>query len=78
MEVAIGIQFAFREMRVETDEAADKVRELVDRAFADGQKVLWLTDKKGKQVAVPMEKLAYVEIGSDPGEKRVGFSLPVD
>lgn len=78
MEVAIGIQFSFRELRVDTDDPPETVRDLVDNAFESGRKVLWLTDKKGKQIAVPMDKLAYVELGTDPGEKRVGFAIPVE
>jgi len=35
--------------------------------------VLWLTDRKGRQVGVPVAKVAYVEIGSPHDERRIGF-----
>jgi hypothetical protein len=34
--------------------------------------VLALTDERGRQVVVPSNKLAYVEIG-EPESRRVGF-----
>ncbi|MBV9664879.1 MAG: DUF3107 family protein, partial [Actinobacteria bacterium] len=34
----------------------------------------WLTDKRGRTVAVPTAKVAYIEIGSPTDERRVGFS----
>ena len=34
--------------------------------------VLTLTDERGRQVVVPSDKLAYVEIG-EPESRRVGF-----
>jgi hypothetical protein len=36
--------------------------------------MLWLTDRKGRRVGVPSAKLAYVEIGAEASERRVGFS----
>ena len=35
--------------------------------------VLWLTDKKGRDIAVPAAKIAYVEIGTGDDGKRIGF-----
>lgn len=74
MEIAIGIQHANREIRVDVTEQADHVRSLVDKAFSGEPKLLWLTDTKGNLVAVPVEKLAYVEIMAGKEEKRVGFA----
>jgi hypothetical protein len=34
---------------------------------------LWITDKKGKDIAIPSAKIAYVEIGSTDAERRIGF-----
>lgn len=74
MEVAIGVQFAPRELRVDTEEDPDAIRAKVEEAFEKGHKLLWLTDKKGKQIAIPVDKLAFVEVESSASEKRVGFS----
>ena len=38
--------------------------------------VLWLTDKKGRRVAVPAAKVAYVEVGAPSSDRRVGFGAP--
>ena len=42
--------------------------------MAGKSRVLWLTDAKGRRVGVPTEKLAYVEVGEEHPDKRVGFS----
>ena len=36
----------------------------VDAALSGDASVLWLTDRRGRRVGVPAEKIAYVEIGS--------------
>ena len=64
MEVKIGIQYAPRELVVETDESAESVEKLLaDAVAADG--VLALSDTKGRRVIVPASKVAYLEIGSN-------------
>jgi len=35
--------------------------------------VLWITDKRGKDVAIPAAKIAYIELGSADGDRRIGF-----
>lgn len=63
MEVKIGIQYAPRELVVETDESAESVEKmLADAVGSDG--VLALSDTKGRRVIVPASKIAYLEIGS--------------
>jgi hypothetical protein len=44
----------------------------VRAALADGGGLLVLVDEKGRQLLVPSDKLAYVEIG-EANERRVGF-----
>ena len=36
--------------------------------------VLWLTDTNGRRVGIPTEKLAYIEVGEEHPDRRVGFS----
>lgn len=64
MEIKIGVQYAARELVVETEESLESVEKLVSDAVADGG-VLTLRDRKGKHVIVPAAKIAYVEIGSN-------------
>ena len=72
MEVRIGVQHATRELVIESAESADVILEAVTAAVAGGSAVLALTDERGRQVLVPADKLAYVEIG-EPESRRVGF-----
>jgi len=45
-----------------------------DGAGASGAvDVLWLTDKRGKKVGVPAAKIAYIEVGTNDGDRRIGF-----
>jgi hypothetical protein len=35
--------------------------------------VLWLTDRKGRQVGVAVDKLAWIELGTGSDKGRIGF-----
>jgi len=76
VEVLIGVQLSTREIKVDvSDDQADALRKQVDDLFADGKPgVLWITDKDGRMVGIPSDKLAYVEIGADKASRAVGFS----
>jgi len=64
VEVKIGIQYAPRELVVETNETAESVEKLLaDAVASDG--VLALSDTKGRRVIVPASKVAYLEIGTN-------------
>lgn len=71
MEVKIGVKGAARELSLESDQTPEDVTAAVRAALADGG-VLVLADAKGKQVLVPVDKLAYIEIG-ESADRRVGF-----
>lgn len=74
MEVRIGVTQTPRELEVELPDDADpaKVKADVEAAIGAGG-VLWLTDRKGRQVGVQVEKLAYVDIGTNADKGRIGF-----
>ena len=72
MEVKIGVQNANRELVLDSTESTDAVEKAVTAALAGDEKLLVLTDSKGRKVLVPTDKLAYVEIGS-PSSGQVGF-----
>jgi len=76
MDVRIGVNYTPKEIEVELGDDADRdqLRKDIEGALANGEGVLWLTDKRGRTVAVPSAKVAYVEIGSPTDERRVGFS----
>ncbi len=74
MEIRIGVVNVTREIHIEVeDDAAKKIAQAVEGASAGKEKVLWIADKNGRRVAVPADKLAYVDIGPS-GERRVGFA----
>lgn len=75
MDVRIGVTYTAKELEVELSEGADpaQVKADVEAALSSGG-VLWLTDKKGRQVGVPAEKVAYVDLGSAAGDRRIGFA----
>jgi hypothetical protein len=73
VEVKIGVQYAARELSIESDDTIENVEAQVAAAFADGEGgVLTLVDHKGRKVLVNASKITYVEIGS-PTPTQVGF-----
>jgi len=75
MEVRIGVVYTARELVVETDESPDAVAQAVEAAVGGKSSVLWLTDSKGRRVGVPTDKIAFVEVASDAGDRQVGFGM---
>jgi Protein of unknown function (DUF3107) len=75
MEVKIGVVYTPHEMVIETDDDVDTIASAIDGAFGNGDSLLWLTDTKGRRVGVPTDKIAYVEVGSDVGDRHVGFGV---
>ena len=74
MDVRIGVVYTARELTLETDDTADVVSEAIESAFSNGDALLWLTDTKGRKVGVPTDKIAYVEVVTDTGARKVGFA----
>ena len=75
MDVRIGVTQTPREISLELaddqDRAALKAR--IEAALPGAVDVLWLTDKKGRDVGVSAAKIAYIELGAAEGERRIGF-----
>ena len=78
MDVRIGITQNPKELEVEMadDTDRDKVVAEIEKLLKQGDGVLWLTDKKGRRVGVPVAKVAYVEVGEPVSDRRVGFGAP--
>ena len=76
MEVRIGVTYTPKEIEVELadDTNRDQLITAIEDAVSAEGRMLWLTDRKGRRVGVPSSKLAYVEIGAEASERRVGFS----
>ena len=73
MEVKIGVQFAPRELVVESAQTPAEVEKQVIEALASDTGALTLMDEKGRRVIVPVAKLAYVEI-AEASARPVGFT----
>jgi len=75
VDVRIGVTYTAKELEVEMPDGteADAVKAQVEKALADGG-VLWLTDRKGRSVGVPAEKVAYVDLGAQASDRRIGFA----
>ena len=73
MEVKIGVQFAPRELVLESAQSPEDVEQVVIAALDSQTKILILEDEKGRRVLVPVEKLAYVEI-AEQLSRTVGFT----
>ncbi|MQA25411.1 MAG: DUF3107 family protein [Micromonosporaceae bacterium] len=73
MEVKIGVQFAPRELTLESTLTPAEVEKTVTKALSSEDGVLSLEDEKGRRVLVPVGKLAYVEI-AEQGARAVGFT----
>ena len=73
MEIRIGVVYTARELTVETDDSVDGVTATIESAVSAGDGILWLTDTKGRRIGVPVDKIAYVEVTSDAGGRKVGF-----
>jgi hypothetical protein len=75
VDVRIGVTQAPRELGIELDDATDRqeLKAKVDAALTGAVDTLWLTDKRGREIAVASAKIAYVEVGTPDGERRIGF-----
>ncbi|HYV58551.1 MAG TPA: DUF3107 domain-containing protein [Acidimicrobiia bacterium] len=73
MEVRIGVVHTPKELTLELDGDVDDAFKTIEKAIKGGDTMVWLTDAKGRRVGVALDKLAYVEVDSEEGSKRVGF-----
>ncbi|MDG4828362.1 DUF3107 domain-containing protein [Solwaraspora sp. WMMD1047] len=71
MEVKIGVQYAPRELVLESSQTPAEIEQIVTDAIA-GDGTLSLTDERGRRVIVPVSKVAYVEI-AEASPRAVGF-----
>lgn len=74
MDVRIGVTQAPRELTLEVLESdRDEIVSSVEAALSGAIDVLWITDKRGRRLAVPSAKIAYIELGAVDGDRRIGF-----
>jgi hypothetical protein len=75
MDLRIGVTQSPRELSIDLadDTDRDELKAKIEAALTGAVDVLWLTDKKDRQIAVAAAKIAYVEVGSAEGERKIGF-----
>jgi len=76
VDIRIGVTQAPREISLELDDdeaARKKLKSAVEDALAGKSTTLWVVDKRGRDIAIPSAKIAYVEIGSSNADRRIGF-----
>jgi hypothetical protein len=74
VDVRIGVTYSPKELDIELADDADpaKVKADIEAALGKGE-IVWVPDRRGRQVGVPADKIAYVEIGSPDSDRRIGF-----
>jgi hypothetical protein len=72
VEVKIGVQYAARELVLESTLTPEEVEQAVSDAIRSELGVLSLQDDQGRLIVVAVNKLAYIEIAESEG-LRVGF-----
>jgi hypothetical protein len=78
VDIRIGVIHTPREIEVEVadDSNRDKLMDDIDATLSRPDSVLWLTDRRGRRVGVPVARVAYVEVGAASEDRRVGFGAP--
>ena len=76
MDVRIGVTNTMREIDLDVDDSIerDQLKDHIEKALSSDEGVLWIADKKGREVAIPSAKVAYVEIGSPADGRTIGFT----
>jgi len=74
VEVRIVVSNVGREVALDmADDELEATKTKVEAALSGAVDVLWLSDKKGRQVGVSSAKIAFIEIGSTDKDRRMGF-----
>lgn len=75
VDVRIGVTQAPREINLELADDADRddLKARIEAALGGATDTLWITDRRGNDVAVPSAKIAYVELGSAESTRKIGF-----
>jgi hypothetical protein len=75
VDVRIGLSNTVREVELELGDDADpeSVKASISAAVSEGSGLVWLEDRKGRQVGLVAEKIAYVDLGPASDKGRIGF-----
>lgn len=75
MDIRIGVTHAPREITVEMGDDTDReeLKAQVAEALGDDGAVLWLVDRRGRDIGIPSSKVAYIDIGASNDDRKIGF-----
>ena len=71
MDIKVGIQHVSREVVLDSNQTAKDVEQAFSNAL-ETDTLLRLTDTHGRQVLIPANKIAYIDLGEE-NARRVGF-----
>ena len=71
MKARIGIADTGREIEVEVV-SRDEVVERLESAYRGGVPILWFENEKGRDIGIPLSRIAFVELVDDR-DQAVGF-----
>jgi hypothetical protein len=75
LDIRIGVLHNPKELNLDLgDVDREAVKSEIDGALAGPVSVLWLTDKDGRSVGVPTDRIAYVEVGKGDASRKIGFA----
>jgi len=79
VDVRIGVTQTPKEIEVEMPDGtdADALATQIEQSLAAEKGVLWLTDRRGRRVGIPSDRIAYVEVNATSDDRRVGFGAGV-
>ncbi len=75
MDVRIGLAQSNQIVEIDLEDTIDRtaLKAEIDAAVAAGQATVWFTDRKGKEVGVATDRIAFIEIGTPEADRRIGF-----
>lgn len=74
IEIRIGVQDSPKEISLELEETSEDLVKRINAALASDESLIWVTDRRGKQVGIPANKVTYVEIDPEIPSRSVGFA----
>ena len=75
MDVRIGIAESPQVIEVDMPEETDRaeLKKMVQSVLEGTTSVFTVEDKRGKELNVPAARVAFIEIGAQDAERRIGF-----
>lgn len=74
IEIRIGVHDSPKEISLELEESSEDLIKRFNEVLAGTGTVLWMTDRRGKQIGIPATKVSYIEIDPEMSLKSVGFA----